>query len=267
MLRILLALLFSTAATLLSAQTCTPDQSYADSTAGVYPLPYDSLTNPTGGITECAVVGEYFQFDLTVVINDTLTVGIFSFALDSIIISEVQGLPVGLTYGCVPTNCHYLKNTINCAFIYGTPTSANAPGAYDMKILGSAYVNGSSLPLPLEFPNASIAPGKYTIHLLANAGDACSVTGVNDLKNNVNITVQPNPADGETLIAINSKVSGQFGFQVVDLLGQVVESRQVQLLEGTNQVSFDAGQLANGLYLVVINSENGFVTKKLAVQH
>lgn len=64
MTRLLLALCFCACATFLNAQTCTPDPAYADSSAGVYPKPYDLATNPGGGITQCAVIGEYFQFDL-----------------------------------------------------------------------------------------------------------------------------------------------------------------------------------------------------------
>lgn len=267
MTRLLLALLFAFSTTFLSAQTCTPDLSYADSTAGVYPKPYDADLNPTGGITECAVIGEYFQFDLTVVINDTLTVGAFSFPLDSIIISEVQGLPTGLSYGCVPANCHYLKNTINCAFIYGTPTAGNAPGAYDMKIIGSAYVNGSSLPFPLEFPNAALAPGKYTIYLLANASDPCAATSVKTLEGQVGIRTQPNPTAGPVQVEIDSKLNGKFDLRVVDLLGQVVELRSVEVSTGKNVVDFDGSHLPNGLYLLHLQNGQGFVTQKMTIQH
>lgn len=267
MTRLLLALCFCACATFLNAQTCTPDPAYADSSAGVYPKPYDLATNPGGGITQCAVIGEYFQFDLTVVINDTLTIGTLSFPLDSIVINEVTGLPIGLSHGCIPSNCHFLKNTLSCAYIYGTPTAANAPGAYDMIIKGSAYINGSSLPLPLEFPNAALAPGKYTIHLNANASDPCAVTGTKNLDGQVSITTMPNPTAGMTQIQINSQITGLFQMQVVDLLGKRIEQRQVGIVAGENVVDFDASNLVNGLYLVQLQNETGFVTQKLAVQH
>ena len=267
MTRLLLALCLCACATFLHAQTCSPDQQYADSTAGVYPKPYDAATNTGVGITQCAVIGEYFQFDLTVVISDSLSIGIFTYALDSIIITQVDSLPVGLSYGCVPGNCHFLKNTLNCAYIYGTPTAANAPGAYNMLIKGSAYLNGSSLPFPLQFPNAAIAPGKYTIHLNANASDPCAVTGTKNLDGQVSITTMPNPTAGMTQIQINSQITGLFQMQVVDLLGKRIEQRQVGIVAGGNVVDFDASNLANGLYLVQLQNETGFVTQKLAVQH
>ena len=54
---------------------------------------------------------------------------------------------------------------------------------------------------------------------------------------------------------------------VVDLLGKCIEQRQVSIFGGENTVDFDASSLANGLYLVQLQNENGFVSQKLAVQH
>lgn len=267
MTKLLFALCLCACAISLNAQDCTPNMLYADSTAGVYPKPYDSATNTGVGITECAVIGKDFQFNLTVVINDSLTIGTSSYPLDSIVISQVTGLPTGLTYKCDPTNCHFLKNTLKCASIYGIPTAANAPGAYDMVIKGSAYINGSSFPLPLEFPNPLIAPGKYTIHLNANVNDLCAATATKNLEGQVSITTLPNPTAGITQIKINSQLTGQFQFRVVDLLGKRIEQRQVSIFSGENSLEFDASRLSNGLYLLQLQSENGFVTQKLAVQH
>ncbi len=267
MTRLLLALVFCACAIFSDAQTCTPNMQYADSTAGVYPKPFDAATNTGVGITECAVIGQSFSYNLTVVINDSLKLGNTSYPLDSIIISSVLGLPAGITYKCDPTNCHFVQNTLSCALIYGTPTSTNAPGAYDMVIKGSAFINGSSFPLPLEFPNPLIAPGKYTIYLNANASDPCAVTSTRNLEGQIGLSVQPNPTSGFTQIKINSQINGQFQMQVVDLLGKQIEQRQVNILTGENSVDFDASKLSNGLYLVQLRSEKGFVTQKLAVQH
>ncbi|MFQ5448097.1 MAG: hypothetical protein ACE5FF_14330, partial [Saprospiraceae bacterium] len=93
---------------LASAQDCQPDEIYADSSNGVYPLPYDSIISPNGGINECAVIGQPYEFTFTVVVGDTFTFGAFSFPLDSISVTSVQGLPEGLNYACNPaTSCSF----------------------------------------------------------------------------------------------------------------------------------------------------------------
>lgn len=251
----------------VGAQNCVADSLYADSTAGVYPKPYEADLNPTGGITKCAVVGEFFQFDLTIVIGDTLTIGAFSFPLDSIIVSNVEGLPQGISYACIPSNCHYVKNTIGCAAIYGTPTAANAPGDYDLKIKGSAFINGSSLPLPLEFPNAALAPGKYTITLNALPTDPCIyTTNTNDLQEQLAVRMLPNPASANAAMDIQSGISGEFELQVISLYGQVMSTRTVSIFRGENRLPLDVSALPNGLYAVVLKGRQGLFSQQLAVQ-
>jgi hypothetical protein len=267
MTRILLTFSLCAFANLLAAQNCNPDLTYADSTAGVYPEPYEPTVNPNGGITECAVIGQPFEFTLTIVINDTLTYSGLSFPLDSVIVSSVTGLPAGITYACDPPNCHFTSNTVGCAKLFGIATSGNAPGGYDLLIGGSAYVNGSVFPLPIVFPDANLAPGKYTIQVNANASDPCGVVSTKDLTSQISIKTVPNPVFGEAQIKINSQISGQFQFQILDLLGNRISQRQVSLLNGENNIGFDASQLPNGLYLVQLRSEIGQVTQKIVVQH
>lgn len=264
--QILLSLSFILPVAVLTAQVCTPDDTYADSSAGVYPLPYEPDLNPTGGITECATIGEFFQFDFTVVVGDTLTVGGFSFPLDSVIVSDVEGLPQGISYSCNPTNCHFKKNTIGCAAIYGTPTGSNPVGEYDLTIKGAAYINGSSLPLPLEFPNDQLAPGKYTIHLLGSPNDPCNATATNHLEKQVSIRTMPNPTTGPVTLDIASMTSGSFSLRVVDFQGQTLEVRPVELYQGRNTLSFDGTHLSNGLYLLILQNERGYVSQRVMVQ-
>ncbi|MCF8245955.1 MAG: T9SS type A sorting domain-containing protein [Saprospiraceae bacterium] len=240
---------------------------YADSTAGVYPKPYDAVESPEGGITECAVIGQSFEFTLTIVVNDSLTYQGNTVALDSIVVNAVDSLPTGINYACVPANCHFKKNTIGCAKIFGIPTASNAPGDYNLKIKGGAYISGLLVEFPINFPDPGLAPGKYTIHLNANASDPCAATATNDLKGLVSVTTLPNPTAGITQIKINSKLTGQFQMRVVDLLGKRIEQRQVSIFAGENQLEFDASHLANGLYLFQLQNEKGFVTQKFAVQH
>lgn len=267
MTRLLLAFCFTWGAFFLAAQNCTPDMAYADSTAGVYPLPYDPVLNPTGGITECAVIGENFEFTLTIVINDSLTYAGNTVALDSIVINSVAGLPAGVNYTCSPNNCHFLRNTIGCAKIAGVPTSSNPPGAYDLTIQGGAYVSGLIFPIPITFPDANLAPGKYTIYVNGSANDPCAVASTKSLEGVVGLVTSPNPTSGIANIVVNSKTAGRFQFQVVDLYGQKIDSKQLDISIGENQLELDASQYPNGLYLLQLSNETGMVAQKMVVQH
>ena len=268
--RIVLTLIALMPFGLLNAQTgtCEPDAFYADSTAGVYPRPYDPVLSPHGGISECAIIGQPYQFKFTIVISDTLTVAGSALALDSIVISAVQNLPVGLAYACNPTNCHFQKDTIGCAVIFGTPTAANMAGDYDLKIVGSAYISGFPFPLPLEFPNAAIAAGKYTLQLLASNATPCTVVATREtLADKVALSLRPNPTAGFVEVKAVSELTGKFILKVVDLPGRTVYQSPVDMRLGSNTFSFDGSNLSNGMYILTLENEQGNIARKLTIQH
>lgn len=77
--------------------------------------------------------------------------------------------------------------------------------------------------------------------------------------------VYPNPSKGETNLNITSVAEGKANVVVVNTLGQVVFTKQVELNVGVNAIQLDASQFANGLYNVMIESKNGSMVKKLTV--
>lgn len=77
--------------------------------------------------------------------------------------------------------------------------------------------------------------------------------------------VYPNPSKGETNLNITSVAEGKANVVVVNTLGQVVFTKQVELNVGVNAIQLDASQFANGLYNVMVESKNGSMVKKLTV--
>lgn len=249
-------------------QMCEPDQTYADTTSGVYPPPYDPELSPYGGIRECAIIGQPFSFDFTIVVGDTITFGAFSFPLDSIRINEVQGLPVGLNYICNPPTCSFGKNSLNCANLFGSPTSANAPGEYQLTIVGAAFVNGSPLPFLISFPDDNLAPGTYAINLLADDITPCPVSVVSEsFKGVMNMAVVPNPASQTATLEISSMFSGNFKLSVIDLLGQTNYQEDVEVLVGNQKLTINCENFTPGMHIVMLSNQQGFLTQKLVVQH
>ncbi len=261
-------LLFAVSSVVAFGQMCEPNEMYADSTSGVYPPPYEPDVSPDGGITECAIIGQPFSFDFTIVVGDTITFGAFSFPLDSIIINEVQGLPVGLNYICNPPNCTFEKNTLSCANLFGTPTSDNNPGEYELSIVGAAFVNGSPLPFPISFPDENLAPGSYSINLLADDTTPCPLTAVSEsFKGRMSMELMPNPAAGIVTLEISSMFVGDFDLRVLDLLGRAVHQSKVTLTAGTQQLQIDCAEFGEGMHLVFLSNEEGYLTQKLMIQH
>lgn len=252
----------------LSAQMpiCEPDMMFADSSAGVYPLPFEPDTRPDGGITECAIVGQEYFFNFTIKIDSTFEVAGSDFRVDSLIIKEVNGLPNGITYGCNPENCSFPGNSISCAAIFGTPTDDNPQGEYELEIVGELYSGG--LNFELSFPNPLFGEGKYILSLAGDANDpACATTSTtNPLAEQLSIKNTPNPFHGLTTIEVSSALNGNFTFEVRDLLGQRLHHENIQLQTGQNSFDYEATNLPKGLYLYSISDGVHVVSRKMMVQ-
>ncbi|MCP3928656.1 MAG: HYR domain-containing protein [Bacteroidetes bacterium] len=148
---------------LLPAQefVCIPDSSIVSEDGGIiYPLPYDSIHNPLGGIDQIACVGESYEFVFTV-FNDTFNFQGNNIVLDSFILNDILGLPEGLDYSCKDNNCVSYFGEYSCLVITGIPN--DDPGEYLLEISGTAYVGGFSI--QLTFPGDSLLSGAYILQL------------------------------------------------------------------------------------------------------
>ncbi|MEO1258749.1 MAG: T9SS type A sorting domain-containing protein [Bacteroidota bacterium] len=269
--KVLLTLLACLPVIFVNAQNCTADPAFQDST-GVFPLPYDPDVSPDGGIRECAVIGEEYNFTLTVGVGDSITVFGQRLALDAITIENVTGLPVGVNVIYEPANAIFPAGSIGCAKLTGIPTNDNDPGLYDLTISAIVSFENPLFPdFPVTFPDtsaASLAPGEYVIQVLADAGDDCMpVSTRNVLAEKVSLQANPNPSAGPLNIEINADIFGDFNMHVVDLLGQSVHREKVRINQGFNNFPFDGTHLANGLYFLVLENELGRVAQKITIQH
>ena len=85
-------------------------------------------------------------------------------------------------------------------------------------------------------------------------------TGINDVKGStMNITVFPNPVTGETLnIAGDQNVNGTFEARIIDKLGKMVLTTDVQL-SAKKAASINVSHLAPGIYNVLLIDKEGNV--------
>lgn len=251
----------------VSAQmaVCEPDTTDVDSILLVRPQPYHEEDNPEGGIQDCAVVEEEFNFVFTIKVDSSYQLGGTTIDVESITVNAINGLPEGLDYACSPENCDFEKNTIGCISISGVPASSNPLGEYSLEIEGS--INGPVLTFETTFPNPAIAPGEYILNLAGEREDAvCMTTSTsNPLAQQLSIQNSPNPFTGLTTIEVNSALSGNFTFEVRDLLGQRLHQENIQLLNGQNTFDYEATNLPKGLYLYSISDGVNTVSRKMMV--
>jgi hypothetical protein len=245
--------------------TCIPDPSYQDSMAGVYPLPYDALTNPTGGITDSACLNKDYQFVFTAVVGDSLNFGGFIYILDSLKIDSLVGLPEGFDYNCNNPTCTFYQNELGCAVIYGKATNPADIGSHNLTIFAKIFTGG--LPISLSFPNPLLAPGNFFLWVLPEDSPNCYVyTSAFEVASEFeSIRNVPNPFTGITTIEVDSREAGSYQLRVADMLGRVVHTQTVQINQGLNQVAFDGSQLPDGLYLYTFSNGRSQVTQKMQI--
>jgi hypothetical protein len=192
----ILFVLFTVTSNSINAQTCEPDEMFADSTAGVYPAPI-TADNPDGGIDEPACMGSYYEYTLTVIIPDSVTLDIFGQELDLEIVSAdvppagaIEGLPPGIDYLCMPENCTMPALTSGCLLLYGTVPQGTPPGNYDLSLELNITFTGLGRQT-FEFPG-TVFPGEYYITVRESDHPNCMSTSATNQHPQV-ASLYPNP--------------------------------------------------------------------------
>jgi hypothetical protein len=83
-----------------------------------------------------------------------------------------------------------------------------------------------------------------------------------------NVSVYPNPTSDEVNIELNMKESDEILTSLVDMNGNMIETKSVKTTLGTNKITFNVSKLAQGIYNVLIfDSKNNSSVHKITVQH
>lgn len=258
-----LLLLFTVASFVaVQAQTCVRDSTVLTDTAAViHPRPYSDTYQVYALAHAC--IGQPYLQSFTLAVPSSFTFQGITLPITSASIATsgaLSGQPVGITYLCDPPNCVFNANTLGCILLYGTPTAANTPDTFSLVI--AATIQTAFAPVPVTFPGP-VAPGNY--YLILDAAGSC-VSSAYDLNSQiVGIKNQPNPFGQQTTIEVESVTTGDFQFEVFDLLGRRMHQQNIRLVEGTNQFTFDAGTLADGTYFYSLGNREGKVSKVMVI--
>ena len=265
--QLLLLFLFSCCAFVqLDAQICEPNQMYADSAFGIYPPPYDETTM-TGGIDQSACINAPYYFAFTFRIPETIdvpnppvTAQVISIQVDSFV-----NAPVGLALACNPPSCLFTpEDILGCAAIYGTATSDNLPGEYELTLAGTIETN--ILTLSFEQLFAVLGTDNYELTLEAENSGSCFVSVQEPFNDHMSIETAPNPFMGRTNITITSDVNETLQFHVVNLLGELIHTETIQVNDGENVIEFDGSHLANGIYQFTFSNGETALSQKVVLQ-
>lgn len=110
-----------------------------------------------------------------------------------------------------------------------------------------------------------VASNPVGIEVLFPALNYNSSTGVNDpTEQSFSIGLYPNPATDVLNVRFNSlKSNGTATFKLIDILGNVLSSREVKTTKGVFSEKFDLAQFANGIYFLEVDQDGVRKTKKV----
>lgn len=259
---LLLLFLFSSIIfNLAQAQTCVRDSNILVTGGLLSPAPW----SPDSAFYNLALacVDEPYNQSVTINVPTTITFMNITVPITNVSIPTMDGIgnyPVGLTYTCDPPNCVFNPATLGCILMHGTPTNANIPDTFDLQI--EATVLTQFGPVPVVFPGNDLAPDDHYYLILKAMGEC--VSSSTDLNSPFSaLRAVPNPVSGLTRIEAQSTQSGAFRFEVFNLVGKRVYTQTVQLYEGANQFTFDAGSLATGTYIYSLGNADGKSVRRL----
>lgn len=261
-------LLILLSAGLVMGQSCVPDQSLADSAVGIYPSPYDSLTM-TGGIPDKACVNTYYETVIQVRVPETVTISGISVGINNITVSDVAGLPEGLSYACSPESCVVVPDdSVGCIIIYGVVDAAVTPGDYIFTLEGTVSTGIGDFPLPtiIDLLNTSGGGQAIFITVLEEGSPECGTASSKELAaSQLSVNIFPNPSYGELNLSIDAAQSDAFNVQLFNLMGQPVYSGALNIFQGLQNHQLELPSVPAGIYQLLLSSEQGFVSKKVVI--
>lgn len=131
------------------------------------------------------------------------------------------------------------------------------------------YTQGT-LPDPVTSPS-----GKFFIVFVTNnaisaqgfeAYYAPAPVGIDEnIAENENINVFPNPATESVNIQLSEKISGSTQLSVFNMAGSKVHEQAINATEGLNKVNINVSDYHPGLYVLIIRNGDNFYRKELAI--
>ncbi len=248
---------------------CEPDTTILDSVQFISPQPrVENDTVQAGGIPDTACVDQPFEFTFTVFAPSQVNfpgvgdISIVDLRFDPDTAISYQPALESFDYVCNPPDCVFQPEEAGCVKIFGTAT-AEETGAHELLFAGSVNIG---IPIPIVFPDPTLFPGTYEVHVQEQGSPYCLSASREDyILSGFDIRNAPNPFSYTTDILVDAEVSGRYEFLVHDMLGKTVHRRVVDILEGSNTISFDGSNLPNGMYTFMLSDGRAVITQKMII--
>ncbi|MGB0984979.1 MAG: T9SS type A sorting domain-containing protein, partial [Saprospiraceae bacterium] len=150
-----------------------------------------------------------------------------------------------------------------------TTLESSAAASYQWYFNGNAIVTGTNQTLTVD------STGVYEVAVI----DANSCTGISDtfyviavdvaqqlIFNNVKALIIPNPNRGQFVLSLKNAPLGKAEIQIFSITGQLIQSRDYQINQADEQISFNISNIGAGMYILQMRNKDGiFVREKVII--
>ncbi len=120
--------------------------------------------------------------------------------------------------------------------------------------------------------DTAIVHGDGTYYVTATDSNGCSAkdsiiivsSGLNTSNNSFDVNVYPMPSNGNMNVILNG--TGYSSMKIMDESGREIYSQFINTVKQNQNLNIHLGNVANGIYIMQINSRHGLVTKPVILQ-
>jgi len=116
--------------------------------------------HPQQGITLDAYNNCSYSYTFELFVADSMSIGPSNVEITSLEVISVLNLPTGLTFQCDPPTCFFTPNSQGSIILSGIPN--DTPTDYFVEIETEFATPVIPVPIDLNFPNATVAPGNIS---------------------------------------------------------------------------------------------------------
>ena len=259
---------------------CTPNPIYQDSTYNIWPdtivnLPtvlqstsYHTELNiktPATLIEAAAGDSSFTQLDTTI-LGTPYSFQLADWPVDSMSLVSIDGLPNGLSLSCTYANCVLPGDVLTCASVDGT--TSDPLGVYPITIWVDVYTHGILDLGIIQYPlSTSLFDATGSYESVTGYKIVISNTSSYEMFNSNKFTLLqnvPNPSNGNTIIKFNTPNSENISFNITDMFGKIIYSKEIESISGLNTININE-KLSTGIYTYSIKNDEKMLSKRMVI--